>query len=318
MINTIKKYWFIVGLIAVFVVTMADTIGSVSVLGKWLKHHKGPDTAIVLIFLFSGMLLDTGQIKQGFSNIKGLLIALFLILIVSPVVGAAWGFLPLPTGVIIGMFLVASMPTTLSSGVVMTGASGGNMAHALMITICANWLAVFTIPFSLSLLLKMMGNAVPIHIDRTAIMIKIGLFVLLPLITGILIRYFTKKALKPILFSLSIANQFFILGIVWMALSESRQMILESQSVILPICISVIVFHTLLVAAGFLLTSLAGLKPGQRESVIFMGGQKTLPLSIIIQVTLFPQFGAALVVCVLHHILHLLMDGWLVGRLKKT
>ncbi len=317
-LNTLKKYWFIIGLVVVFGVTMADTIGSISVLGKWLKHHKGPDTVIVLIFLFSGLLLDIGQIKQGLTDIKGLLIALFLIFIISPVLGAAWGFLPLPTGVIIGMFLVASMPTTLSSGVVMTGASGGNMAHALLITICASWLSVFTIPFSLSFLLQAMGNDMPIHIDRTAIMIKIGLFVLVPLITGILIKHFTKDVLKPYMFYLSTSNQIFILGIVWMAVSESRQVILDGKGVIPLVCLSVIVFHTLLVVAGFFLTSVAGLKPGKRESVIFMGGQKTLPLSIIIQVTLFPQLGAVLVVCVLHHILHLMIDGWMVGRLKKA
>ncbi|MBW2597910.1 MAG: bile acid:sodium symporter [Deltaproteobacteria bacterium] len=48
-----------------------------------------------------------------------------------------------------------------------------------------------------------------------------------------------------------------------------------------------------------------------------MGSQKTLPLSVILQVSLFPQYGLALVVCVLHHLVHLLMDGYLVGRLRK-
>jgi len=53
------------------------------------------------------------------------------------------------------------------------------------------------------------------------------------------------------------------------------------------------------------------------ESVIFMGGQKTLVLSVILQVSLFPQYGLALVVCVMHHIVHLVMDGYLVGRLRS-
>ena len=51
------------------------------------------------------------------------------------------------------------MPTTLSSGVVMTGAAGGNMAQALVITIMANGLAVFTIPVVLSLLLRLIGGS---------------------------------------------------------------------------------------------------------------------------------------------------------------
>jgi sodium/bile acid cotransporter 7 len=47
-----------------------------------------------------------------------------------------------------------------------------------------------------------------------------------------------------------------------------------------------------------------------------MGAQKTLPLSIILQVSLFPQYTVALLVCVLHHIVHLIMDGYIVERMK--
>ena len=75
-------------------------------------------------------------------------------------------------------------------------------------------------------------------------------------------------------------------------------------------------FHGILLIAGYGLTRLLKMEKGRRESVIFMGGQKTLPLSIILQVSLFPQYGLALVVCVLHHMIHLLMDGYLVGKLK--
>ena len=42
-----------------------------------------------------------------------------------------------------------------------------------------------------------------------------------------------------------------------------------------------------------------------------------LPLSIILQMTLFPHYGIALLVCVLHHIVHLMMDGYLVERLRQ-
>lgn len=47
-----------------------------------------------------------------------------------------------------------------------------------------------------------------------------------------------------------------------------------------------------------------------------MGGQKTLPLSVILQMSLFPDYSIALLVCVVHHIVHLMMDGYLVERLK--
>ena len=69
---------------------------------------------------------------------------------------------------------------------------------------------------------------------------------------------------------------------------------------------------------AFWLSRILAIGPGRRESVIFMGSQKTLPLSVILQVTLFPDYGLALVVCVVHHVLHLIMDAYLVERLKAT
>jgi sodium/bile acid cotransporter 7 len=78
----------------------------------------------------------------------------------------------------------------------------------------------------------------------------------------------------------------------------------------------VVTFHGMLLAAAGVLTHLFRISKGKRESIIFMGGQKTLPLSIILQVSLFPQYGLALVVCVMHHLTQLLMDGYLVGKLR--
>jgi sodium/bile acid cotransporter 7 len=79
----------------------------------------------------------------------------------------------------------------------------------------------------------------------------------------------------------------------------------------------VFVYHGLLLLAGWFFIRISRREKGRRESILFMGTQKTLPLSIILQVSLFPQYGIALVVCVLHHIVHLAMDGYLVERLKS-
>jgi sodium/bile acid cotransporter 7 len=145
----IKKYWFMAGLISVFVLTVADTSRTVSGIGQWFKQHYGPGTAIVLIFFFSGLLLEADQMRAGLRDVKGTLTALSIIFLVSPLTAILTGLLPLDTGIKMGIFLVAVMPTTLSSGVVMTGTAGGNMAHALVITIVSNGMAVFSIPWAL-------------------------------------------------------------------------------------------------------------------------------------------------------------------------
>ena len=314
--DLIKKYWFLIGLLLVFVVTVADASETVSSIGRWLKMHRGPDAVIVLIFFFSGLILDARQIRSGVMDIKGIISALIIIFLVAPVIAALFGTMPLDTGVIIGIFLVAVMPTTLSSGVVMTGAAGGNMAQALVITILANGLAVFTIPVVLSLLLNLVGGSTVVVIDKPAIMIKLGFYVLLPLCFGLTIKLLAKSLMDRFVYRLQMLNQLLVLAIVWMAMSQARDTILNSGASMGIILLLVFSFHGMLLAAAVIFAGFLKLGKGRRESVIFMGGQKTLPLSIILQVSLFPQYGLALVVCVLHHLIHLLMDGYLVGKLK--
>ncbi|MBW1727317.1 MAG: bile acid:sodium symporter [Deltaproteobacteria bacterium] len=317
MYDLIKKYWFIAGLVFVFTITVADTTGTVSGIGRWLKMHRGPDAVIVLIFFFSGLILNARQIRSGLMDIKGISIALVIIFLVSPITGALFGMASLETGIKIGIFLVAVMPTTLSSGVVMTGAAGGNMAHALVITILANGLAVFTIPVALSLLLNLVGGNAVVSIDKAAIVMKLGCYVLLPLFTGLMIKFYTKSLINRFVMKLQVLNQCLVLGIVWMAMSSARGAIIGTGGSVGIIFLLVFGFHGILLSSSGLFSKILKLGRGRKESVIFMGSQKTLPLSVILQVSLFPQYGMALVVCVLHHLVHLLMDGYLVGRLRK-
>jgi len=305
------------GLIAIFVVTLADTTETISGIGGWFKAHHGPAVAVILIFFFSGLLLEADQIRSGLRDIKGTLIALFIIFLVSPLTAVLFGQLPLETGVKIGIFLVAVMPTTLSSGVVMTGAAGGNMAHALVITILSNAMAVFSIPLVLSFLVNLVGGNTDVSFDKTAMMLKITGLVILPLCIGLAAKYCTKIFSEKHDAKLQLLNQCLIFSVVWMALSPARAAIMNSGEMIGWVLGLVFVFHGVLLASAGLLSWGFQLGPGQRESVIFMGVQKTLPLSVILQVSLFPQYGLALVVCVLHHIVHLLMDGYLVGKLQN-
>jgi sodium/bile acid cotransporter 7 len=117
-------------------------------------------------------------------------------------------------------------------------------------------------------------------------------------------------------YRLQMLNQLLVLAIVWMAMSQARSAIISGGASVGIIFLLVFSFHGILLATAGVVVGFLKLGKGSRESVIFMGGQKTLPLSIILQVSLFPQYGLALVVCVLHHLIHLLMDGYLVGRLK--
>lgn len=313
----IKKYWFLIGLALVFAVTLTDPSGWVADLGLWLKLNHGPDAVIFLVFFFSGMLLDPGQIRSGLTDISGTVMALGLIFIAAPILAALAAFGPLETGLVIGLFLVAVMPTTMSSGVVMSGAAGGNPAHALFITILANVLCMFTIPVTLPLLLQLTDISTRVDFDRLAVMIKIGLYVLVPLCMGLAVKAWGSFRLNSAAPAFQLINQCLILCIVWMGVAQARPVLAQNWSVMISIACIVTLFHLALLGCAFLLVRLFSVPRGRMEAILFMGSQKTLPLSIILQVTLFGQYAQALMVCVLHHLISLLIDGFLVGRLGR-
>ena len=317
MIEFFRKNWFMLMLLGVAGLAVGDVTGTTVRAGLWLGAHRGPDAVIVLIFFLSGLPLDGHRVRDGLADWTGTLLALALIFLAGPLVGALLGLLPLSGEILVGLALVAVMPTTLSSGVVMTGAAGGNMAHALLITILSNGLAVFTVPVSLGLLLSLAGNGRTVVIDPLPTMFKIGTLVLLPLALGMGVRTLAGRRILPLLPGASVGSQVGILAVVWMGACLGREAIVDNLDQALPILGLSVVLHGLLLAVAFAAAHLAGRPKGRRESVILMGCQKTLPLSIILQVAFFPEYGLALVVCVLHHVVHLVMDAAVVRHLRR-
>jgi sodium/bile acid cotransporter 7 len=318
LLSYIKRNWFLIGLIAVCLATLMDESGTIPAGGNWLKAHRATDVIICLIFLLSGLILRREQIRAGLGDIGGTIAALCIIFVVSPLAAFLISLLFSDMGVKIGLFLVAIMPTTISSGVVMTGAAGGNIAHALLITIVANSMSIVTIPLSLAGLIDLGGGAAAVSIDRGRMIIQMGLLVLAPLLAGLFLRPRSKPL--PLLLSkgIPIFNQSLILCIVWMGISEAKATVLHSGEEIILVVFLAFLFHAFLLLAGFCLVGVLHRGPGKRESLIFMGGQKTLPLSVMLQVTLFPQYGVALAFCVLHHFIHLMMDSYLVGMFRSA
>lgn len=313
----LRRYWFLIALLAICLATLADHAGLLAGPGRWLKNHHGPDVVVVTIFLLSGFSLSPEELKNGLMDVKGMLLAFAVIFVAAPLLAAVFGWVPMDRGVVIGLFLVAVMPSTLSSGVVMTAAAGGSAAHALVVTIAANTMAVFTIPYVLSWLLASIGLSTSVTIDKAAIMLKIALLVVLPLAVGMVAKHFLFSLYRRFERKITLVNQCMILLIVWIAMSQTRGMLVGSGFTALGIVAMAFVYHGLLLVSAWSLIRVSGRERGSRESILFMGGQKTLPLSIILQMSLFPEYGIALLVCVLHHIVHLMMDGYLVERLNR-
>jgi sodium/bile acid cotransporter 7 len=101
-------------------------------------------------------------------------------------------------------------------------------------------------------------------------------------------------------------------------LSQARNALLGGGANIQWIFFLVAAFHIVMLSASSALSRLLRLPPPVRKSVLFMGSQKTLPLTLMLQVSLFPEYPLALVVCVLHHLTQLFIDGYLFRYLPNN
>ena len=314
MARILKQNWFLFGLVGICLITLADTTGTIAGMGNWIKSHSGADVVIFIIFVGSGLILKREQIRAGFRDIRGTVITIIIIFVVAPLVALIIAQIPINPSVKIGLFLIAVMPTTMSSGVVMTGAAGGNMAHSLLITVLASSLSVVTVPFSLAILVQSVDS---VPMETAKMIMQMCLLVLLPLIIGLAFRPKRETLLSPIQKGIPVFNQCLILLMVWMGLSGAKGTVLSGGGQVLIIALLSVLFHAFLLAAAFASIHLFRIPRGRMESILFMGAQKTLTLPVLLQVKLFPQHGLALVFCVFHHFIHLMMDGYLVGILKK-
>lgn len=314
MIDKLSRHWFMAGLAVVAVVTLFDGSGIVPGLGLRLSMARGAEGAIALIFFLSGLNLSASALKKGASDVPVIAASLFTIFLAAPALAGGLALLPLDPGLVIGLFIVASMPTTLSTGVVMTSAAGGNPATALAITILASWIGIVSVPFTLTILA---GRVVGIQFDAVAMALQIAGLIVAPLFAGMLLRGLLPGLIGPAARRTGVVNQLLVLAIVWMALSKSGDVIASQPTTLVVTSALSAFYHLFVLGAAFVLINVCGLRPGRREPVVFMGGQKTLPLSILVQTTIFPAYGQALVFCVVHHLVHLIMDGYLVGLMAR-
>jgi hypothetical protein len=144
---------------------------------------------IAVIFLCSGLRLKVDDIVQAFRCVAGSLWGIVLILCVTPLLALVLVQIPIaPRELPFGVALFAIMPTTLSSGVILTRAANGNDTLALLLTVVTNLAAIVIIPFTLQILLAVAptasGSAVRVSIDPLPLLVSLTLCIVVPLALG--------------------------------------------------------------------------------------------------------------------------------------
>ncbi len=147
--------------------------------------------ATIAVFVLTGLALRLEDVRAAFSAKRAALFGLLSTLVLSPALAIplmryAPVYVPaLAPEFLKGLALVCCVPTTLTTGVILTQQAGGNAALTLLLVIATNILGVFTMPFALS---AVFGSAAGLALDPAPLVAGLAKDILAPLLAGIALR----------------------------------------------------------------------------------------------------------------------------------
>jgi sodium/bile acid cotransporter 7 len=270
---------------------------------------------VVTIFLINGYQTSLKQLPHGGEILSASIIAILISLLISPFVGlAVISVVAFPVGAAIGLVVMATVPPTLSSGIVMTQIAGGNVAKALFLTILLNLIGVFTIPFMLQLTLDSVGI---ISISPLPLLKQLILIVIIPFIVGMVLKSVVHIPSRHWL--LRYLPSSCVIATVWMSVSASADTLKELDfQLFLLIVIGVLIVHGSLLLLCWLSRYLYRPERSEWLALLFTSSQKTLPVAVGVLAALHQPIGLAMVACIIFHFLQLFIDSIIASKMGRA
>jgi len=307
----LKRNWFFAGILAVMLMAFG-----LPGLGRWVREYSVLDFGISLAFFITGLTLDTSTIGARLRRFGAPVAAMVSSLVLIPLLASAMASVTMPTEFMIGVSIIATAPVTVASGTVMTEVGRGNVPLSLFICVLGNALAIFTIPFSLNLLLKFGGH---IELPVMRMLGGLALTILLPTILGQLIRPLAKQKIAPYKKGFSAFQQCIVLLIIFNAVASSADRIVQAGIGVLAVLAFMIVLHSIVLAMNYAISRIMGLDRPSITAFTIHTSQKTLTVSYIVWAGYFAaDFPMALIPAIGYHLTQMIMDSIVAQRFRLS
>ena len=297
--------------------------------GVWLDTPRvdlGPDVgelgvvssvAVFCIFFIQGMSLKTDEVVEAVGQRGAFAYGFLVILGLTSFAGLLVLHVQLePRALITGLAIFTCMPTTVSSGVVLVKQAKGMWTLALLLTVVTNVLGIFTVPWSMQLVLHAGDGAV--RLNPVPLLLKLILTILLPVLLGKVAKDYVSfvsavaLAYKP---QLSKATTCLLALIPLMKVSTASESLrsISAASFVAIIALG-LVLHLVFLAVNVAGVITFGFPLGVRKCLVIMCSQKTLPVCLSVISFLPPSFGEhglMAIPCIIGHIVQIVVDAYL-------
>ncbi|MDO7173013.1 bile acid:sodium symporter family protein [Mariniflexile sp. AS56] len=311
-----------------FVLCIIAVIGVAYVFPDWgTAHSQIPiDTictvGISFIFFFYGLKLNPDKLKSGLKNWKLHLLVQASTFIIFPLIVLA--FYPLlqtqeQEVLWLAFFFLATLPSTVSSSVVMVSIGKGNVPAAIFNASISGIIGIAVTPLWMGLFVDSSGT----QFDFTEIYTKLILQIILPVVIGLLLQRFLNAFANKHSSKLTLFDKSVILLIIYKSFAQSFYENIFSEVSSLDLVFMLVAVLVLFFIAFFITKLIAEKLNFNKEDQItaqFCGTKKSLVHGTVFSKILFGNtaaIGIVLLPLMLFHAIQIVIISFIAAKLGK-
>ncbi len=274
----------------------------------WLKHLILPLTFALVYPMI--VTLDFSSLKQK-SNYKLQATTQILNFVVFPLIAYGIGYLFFrdQTYLRLGLLLIGLLPTS-GMTISWTVMAKGNINEAIRMVIIGLILGALLSPFYITLFL---GAEVDVPI--ISIISQILIIIFIPLVAAFFTQKFVikkygmetfRKKIKPVF---PLFSTFFVVIILFVAMSLKAELLVNNPSILLDIIIPIVFFYALAMSISVLT---ARLLFNRADGIAMVNGTliRNLSLALAIVLSAFPDAGIAALLIAISYVLQVQIAAW--------
>ena len=282
--------------------------------GLFCKEYIGTPAMIIAIFLVSGMQVKFNELKFDRKFVLALIFGSGFTLVGLSFCGwLTLNFMGWDKALLAGLLVMLAAPPTLSSGIVMTNQSNGNMMLSIAITVFYNLIAIVTLPLVLGFLLNAASAG---NVDSWKMFKQLVFTVMIPLFAGYGIKKYIMKSFYhklidyiPLLATIMLSLAFF---------AAARESILAIPLLtVLVVLVAALIFHVFSMAALWFISKVLRMNVADTKAMVFCGASKSATMALAMVAIAGLGSTVAAVPCLLFYALQLFLDAVLANYARR-
>ncbi len=317
---TKKIDWFIVGLLSM--ITAAYFFPGIGDKNSLIPIENITNIGISVIFFFYGLKLSPQEMQKGLKNYKLHMLVQLGTFLFFPLVAICIKpfFRTESTQTIwLAIFFMATLPSTVSSSVVMVSLAKGNVAGAIFNASISGLIGIVITPIWMSLFFNTSGN----HMQLGPTIINLIIHILLPVVFGLILHKKLGSFAQKNKRLLALFDKTIILLIVYNSFSSSFVNGIFNNYEVQTLAITallIISFFGIIYVVLWLLASWLHFSIEDKITAVFCGSKKSLVHGTVMANVLFTGMktqGIFIVPIMIYHSFQLIIISFMAQRFAK-